>query len=117
MPPAADTTPPSAPGTLSGSAASSSRIDLGWVAASDDVGVSGYLIERCQGAGCSNFAQIATVAGSTLTFADTGLTASSSYSYRVRANDAAGNLGPYCNTAQRDHAAAAVRRRRRRRGR
>ena len=107
VPPAADTTPPSAPGTLSGSAASSSRIDLGWVAASDDVGVSGYRIERCQGAGCSNFAQIATVAGSTLSYADTGLNPSSGYSYRVRAADAAGNLGPYSNTLSATTQAAA----------
>src|SRR6185503_20949001 len=32
-------------------------------------------------------------------FSDTGLTANTSYSYRVRATDAAGNLGGYSNTA------------------
>ncbi len=63
----------------------------------DDVGVSGYLVERCQGAACSNFAQIAIVAGTT--FDDTGLPSATTCTYRVRAADAAGNLSPYSNTA------------------
>ena len=59
--------------------------------------MAGYLIERCQGASCSNFAQIAT---STATgFSDTGLVAGVTYSYRVRATDSAGNLSPYSGTA------------------
>ena len=56
----ADTTPPSQPGTLGANAASSSTINLSWGASSDNVGVTGYQIERCQGSGCSNFSQIAT---------------------------------------------------------
>ena len=39
-------------------------------------------------------------------FSDTGLTASTSYSYRVRATDAASNLGAFSNTAARRPAAA-----------
>ena len=35
----------------------------------------------------------------TTAFADTGLAASASFSYRVRATDAAGNLGPYSNVS------------------
>ena len=62
-PPAPDTTPPSAPGTLTATAISSGRVDLSWGAASDNVGVTGYHIERCQGAGCTTFAEIATTAG------------------------------------------------------
>src|SRR5262249_28387736 len=84
-----DTTPPSPPGSLSGRAAGSTQINLGWGAASDNVGVTGYLIERCQGAGCSNFAQIATT--SNTSYNNTGLTASTSYSYRVRPTEAANN--------------------------
>ena len=53
-------TPPSAPGTLTASAVSAGEIDLSWGAATDNVGVTGYQIERCSGTGCSNFAQIAT---------------------------------------------------------
>jgi chitodextrinase len=92
-----DTTPPTAPTNLAATAASSSQINLSWTASTDNVGVTGYGVERCQGAGCSNFAQIATP--TTTTFNDTGLTASTSYSYRVRATDAAGNLSPYSPTA------------------
>ena len=92
-----DTTPPTAPGNLSALATSSSQINLVWTAASDDVGVTNYLVERCQGAGCLNFVQVATETNTM--FDDTGLTATTSYSYRVRATDAVGNLGPYSNTA------------------
>jgi len=91
-----DTTPPTAPTNLTASAASDTRINLSWTASTDNVGVTGYLVERCQGAACLNFVQIALPAGTT--FGDTGLTASTSYSYRVRATDAAGNLGSYSGT-------------------
>src|SRR5262249_59762355 len=92
-----DTQPPSAPGTLTATAAGSSEIDLSWGAASDDVGVTGYQVFRCQGAGCSNFVQVGSPAGTS--FSDTGLSGSTSYSYRVRAVDAAGNQGAFSNTA------------------
>ena len=62
-----------------------------------NVGVTGYRLERCQGAACSAFAEIA--APSTVSFNDTGVVAATSYSYRVRAVDAAGNLGGYSNVA------------------
>ena len=94
-----DSQPPSAPGTLSATGATSSRIDLSWGAATDNIGVTGYLIERCAGTSCSNFAQIGSVSGSTLTFSNTGLAPSSGFSYRVRATDGAGNLGPYSNVS------------------
>ncbi len=56
--PSPDTTPPSAPGTLTANAISSSRVDLSWGAATDNVAVTGYHVERCQGAGCTSFAEI-----------------------------------------------------------
>jgi chitodextrinase len=89
--------PPSAPGTLTASAVSSSRIDLSWGAATDNVGVTSYRVERCAGAGCTSFTQVATPSGTI--FSDTGLAPSTSYSYRVRAVDAAVNLGPFSNTS------------------
>ena len=95
---ASDTTPPTAPANLAASASSSSAIGLTWTASTDNVGVTGYRIERCTGSGCSSYAQIGTTTTAT-TFSDTGLTASTSYSYRVRATDAAGNLSAYSNTA------------------
>ncbi len=88
-----DTTAPTAPSGLGATVSSSSQINLSWNAASDSVGVTGYRIERCQGAGCASFAQIATASGTG--YSNTGLSGSTSYSYRVRATDAAGNLGGY----------------------
>jgi len=96
-PPVLDTVAPSAPGTLTATAAGSTQVNLAWGAATDNVGVTGYRVERCAGAGCSTFTQIATPTGTS--FGDTGLTAGTSYSYRVRAADAAGNLGGYSNVA------------------
>jgi RHS repeat-associated protein len=95
--PAPDTIAPSAPGNLNATAASASQINLTWTASTDNVAVTGYLLERCQGAGCGNFAQIATPASTT--FSDTNLTGGTSYSYRVRATDAAANLSTYSNVA------------------
>ncbi len=94
-----DTQAPSAPGTLSATAVSSGRVDLGWGAATDDTAVTGYRIERCQGAGCTSFSQIAAPTGTATSYSDTTAAADTSYSYRVRATDAATNLGPYSNTA------------------
>ena len=88
-----DTQPPSAPTALGATPVSGSRINLAWTASTDNVGVSGYRVERCQGAGCSSFVQVGTPAGTS--FSDTGLQSGTSYSYRVRATDGAGNLGPY----------------------
>ena len=92
-----DTTAPTAPSGLAASAVTSSRVDLSWSAASDNVGVTGYEVERCQGAGCSSFAAVTTV--TTLAWSDTGRSSGTSYSYRVRARDAAGNTGAYSGVA------------------
>ena len=94
-----DGQPPTQPATLSATAVSAGEVDLSWAAASDNVGVSQYLVERCSSTGCSNFAQIAGTGGAVTSYKDTTVAASTSYSYRVRATDAAGNLGPYSPTA------------------
>ena len=94
---AADTTPPTAPAGLTATAVSASQINLSWPASTDKVGVTGYRVERCQGAGCTTFAQVATPTATT--FNDSGLATLTSYSYRVRAADAAGNLSAYSITA------------------
>ncbi len=95
--PPPDTEPPGAPGTLTATATSSSQIDLSWQAATDNVAVTLYRIESCDGAGCSDYSEIATT--SSTSFANSGLSASTSYSYRVRAQDAVPNVGDYSNTA------------------
>lgn len=86
-PPVADTTAPSTP-TLTVSAASSTRIDLSWTASTDSggSGLAGYRLYR-DGATTA----LATVNAPTTTYSDTGLTASTQYSYVVRAFDGAGN--------------------------
>ncbi len=89
------TAAPSVPANLSATAASASQIKLSWTASTDNVAVTGYRVERCQGLNCSNFAQIASTTGTGTSYNDTGLTASTSYRYRVRAADAAANLGGY----------------------
>lgn len=84
---------PTTPTSLSATAASGAQINLSWAASTDDVGVTGYRVERCTGAGCSSFAQIATPTGTT--FSNTGLASSTTYRYRIRAADGAGNLSGY----------------------
>jgi chitodextrinase len=93
----ADTTPPSAPGNLTAAPMSGSRIDLIWDPAIDDIGVTGYFVERCQGVGCTTFSPIGSVTGTT--YSDSSLAGETDYSYQVRATDEAGNLGPYSNVA------------------
>src|SRR5882762_2701784 len=81
----ADTTPPSTPTGLTGAAAGSTGASLSWSASTDNVGVTGYIVRR-------NGVQVATPA--TTSFADTGLSAATTYSYTVAARDAAGNISP-----------------------
>ena len=90
-----DTQAPTAPSGLTATV-SGNQINLRWTASTDNVGVTGYRVERCQGAGCTTFAQIAAL--TTTTYSNTGLGAGG-YSYRVRATDAAGNLSVYSNVA------------------
>src|SRR5213078_3784102 len=77
-----DTVAPSTPAGLTASAASSSRINLSWLAATDNVGVIRYSVYR-------DGVQIASVAGRS--YSNTGLSAATTYSYTVAASDAARN--------------------------
>ena len=92
-------TPPTAPAGLTASAASTTQINLSWTASTDNIGVTGYRIERCQGVGCTTFLEVGTTAAGVLTFSNTGLTTGNPYTYRVRAYDALSNLGAYSPTA------------------
>ena len=93
-----DATPPTAPSNLNATAASTTQINLTWTASTDNVGVTNYLVEQCQGTSCSNFSQIGT--STTTSFNNTSLAVGTTYNYRVRATDAAGNLSDYSNVAQ-----------------
>jgi hypothetical protein len=84
-----DTTPPTAPGSLLGVATSNTQVNLSWTASTDNIGVTGYRVYR-------GGSQVGTT--SSLTYSDTGLTAGTSYSYYVRAQDAANNLSANSNT-------------------
>ena len=92
--PGGDTTAPSAPGALTGTV-SGTAVNLTWQTATDNVGVAEYRVERCDGSTCASFAQIGT--SSSNAYTDGSRTAGASYRYRVRAADAAGNLGVYSN--------------------
>ncbi len=88
--------PPDAPADLTAAAASSSRIDLTWV---DNAGnETGFKIERCTGVDCTEFTQITSVGANVASYSNTGLTASTSYSFRVRAYNTVGDSS-YSNTA------------------
>lgn len=81
--PARDAEPPSVPGDLYVEEVTASSLRLHWRAASDNVAVTGYEIYRDgKSVGVS----------SATSFADSGLSADTSYRYQVRARDAAANL-------------------------
>ena len=80
---AADTQAPTAPTGLAAGTVTATRVDLSWSASTDDVGVSGYRVYR-------GATQIADVAGTTVS--DSTVAAGTTYSYTVKAYDAAGNL-------------------------
>jgi hypothetical protein len=87
-----------APSSLTATAAGNTQINLSWTAGTETGGtINSYLIERCQGTGCASFTQVAT--SPTTTFNNTGLLAGTSYSYQVRATDAASNTSAYSNIA------------------
>lgn len=87
--PVVDTTAPTAP-TLSASGTTQTTTNLSWSGATDNVGVTGYDVLR-------NGVVIGSTTTAT-TFAVTGLTASTTYTFNVRAKDAAGNISANSNT-------------------
>jgi hypothetical protein len=88
---AADTTPPTAPTTLTATATSPSSIDLTWSPSTDTVGVDRYRVFR----GGQPIADVTM----TFDYLDTGLIGSTAYSYTVVAYDAAGNASAASNVA------------------
>ncbi len=92
-----DLDPPTAPGSLTATVASS-NVNLTWTASTDTVGVTAYGVYRSTTAGFTP--SLANRIGQTsgLTYQDTGL-AAGTYYYRLRAEDAAGNLSASSNEA------------------
>lgn len=85
-----DNQAPTVPGALVANASSSSTINLSWNASTDNVGVTSYTIFR-------GGSQVGTATG--LSYVDSGLTASTAYSYTVKAVDGAGNMSGNSNIA------------------
>jgi chitodextrinase len=78
-----DTQPPTVPTNVSGQAVSASEIDLSWTPSIDNIMVGGYQVFR-------NGTQIATAV--TPSYPDTGVAASTTYTYTVTAFDNSGNI-------------------------
>jgi chitodextrinase len=101
--PSLDIKAPTAPTALTAKAASSSRIDLTWQPSSDNVGIIGYNIYR-------NGTHIDTIEGDgseESNYSVAGLSPSTTYSFTVKALDAADNLSPASNTASATTSSAA----------
>jgi chitodextrinase len=81
--PSTDLTPPSVPGNLKSSNVTSTTLTLTWSPSSDNVAVAGYRIFR-------NGTQVGTTG--TTSYTDTGLLASTTYTYTVAAYDSSNNL-------------------------
>jgi peptidoglycan hydrolase-like protein with peptidoglycan-binding domain/chitodextrinase len=76
------TAPPSVPTGLISTGSTTSTISLSWTASADNIGVTGYDVFR-------NGVQVGTPVSTA--FTDTGLTASTTYTYTVAAYDGGGN--------------------------
>ncbi|MCM3873211.1 MAG: PA14 domain-containing protein [Pyrinomonadaceae bacterium] len=87
-------TVPSAPSNLTANAVSSSQINLAWTDNANNE--TGFRIERSTNG--ATFTEIATVPANATSYNSTGLAGSTTYFYRVRATNSAGNSA-YSNTA------------------
>ena len=89
-------TAPQSPTDLSATVISSSQIDLSWTAPSDDGGsaITGYQIEKSTDGGTSWSILVANTNSASTTYSDTGLSPSTTYSYRVSAINSAGTSSP-----------------------
>ncbi len=84
---------PIAPTNLTGTVISTTQINLSWIdnATNED----GYKVERKTGNG--NYAVIGSMGANLSTYSDLGLTTNTTYTYRVYANNSAGNSLQYSN--------------------
>jgi hypothetical protein len=83
---------PAAPTALRANPLSASQVELTWTAATDNVGVTGYRVERCVDGACQEAVQVQGSVGQAITLS--GLNPSTAYTFRVRAVDEEGNLSP-----------------------
>ncbi|MFI6946493.1 glycoside hydrolase family 6 protein [Streptomyces sp. NPDC050422] len=78
-----DTQAPTAPAGVTVTAKTSGSVSLSWTASTDDTGVTGYDVFR---------GGVKVGSSTTTSYTDSGLAASTAYSYTVKAKDAAGNV-------------------------
>ena len=100
-PPVVD--PPAAPSSLAAAPVSSSAIDLNWT--DNAVDENGFSVERSLNG--VDYAAIATVGADVSVYSDTGLSSSTSYTYRVLAYNDGGN-STYSNSASATTSAGTV---------
>lgn len=97
-----DTQAPTPPANLEAVADTPTEIELSWTASSDNVGVTGYDIYRCDGLP-SPFGipcgDLLVQIGDVLNYEDKSVSPSSTYTYEVRARDAADNVSSESNAA------------------
>jgi chitodextrinase len=88
--PGQDVTPPTVPTNVAARALSATQIEISWTASTDDVGPISYRVARN-----------GTVVGNVTTtlFQDGGLTALTTYGYKVQAVDGAGRTSSYSSIA------------------
>jgi hypothetical protein len=86
--------PPAAPSGLTATAVSSSQINLTWV--DNATNETNYRVERATDG--ATFTTLVTLGANVTTYSSTGLTASTTYSYRVLASNSGGNSA-YSNIA------------------
>ncbi len=94
-----DTTPPSVPTGLTSSSVTSTTLTVSWAASTDNVAVAGYQVFR-------NGTEVGTT--TTASYADKGLTPSTTYIYTVAAYDYSNNISAQSQQLSVTTAAAAL---------
>ncbi|GLZ82047.1 chitinase [Actinorhabdospora filicis] len=85
-----DTQPPTVPGNLQATGATTNSVSLSWTPSTDNKGVTGYEIHV-------NGALKTTAPGTSSSAVVSGLTPNTTYTFKVRATDAKGNLSGFSN--------------------
>jgi hypothetical protein len=102
----ADTTGPTI-GTLSHSSTAETSITLSWTAASDPSGIANYGFEYKETSSGTWIVVSNTFGSNVSSYQKTGLSAGTSYDFRIRAKDNAGNWSGYSNVVTRTTSEAA----------